>query len=222
MLIPCPGKLLRHRTMTSNGEPEKFHRRLYHRLHFPWAGGRLDVSHRATKTTPFFPTLRNKSYGYILVAMIFMRIEFCTLTCSSLFKKHINSLHVYSLSVHIVIGWGKLLHRKNTHTSSESLLWFVYSCISPPSVGLTESIWGRPRLLLKALSLPVLFHQELLAKTNAGFIDSPWEEGQLTVAIHSRPFSIWRILRRCFTLLKHADFVESTQGFTSSAWFLCF
>lgn len=109
-----------------------------------------------------------------------------------------------------------------THTSSASLLWFIYSYISPPSVGLTESIWGRHWLLLKELSLPVLFHQELSAKTNAGCIGSPWEEGQLTVAIHSRPFSIWGILRRCFTLLKHADFIKTTQGFTSSAWFLCF
>lgn len=221
-LIPSPGKLLRCRTSTSNEEPEKLHRRLYCRLHFPWAAGRLDVSHGATKTTPFFPTLHNKSYGYILVAMIFMRIEFCLLTCSSHFKKHINCLHVYALCFHIVISWGKLLHRKNTHTSSVSLLWFIYSYISPPSVGLTESIWGWHRLLLKELSLPVLFHQELLAKTNAGFIDSPWVEGWLTVAIPLRPLSIWRIPWRCFTLLKHADFVKTTQGFTSSAWFLCF
>lgn len=125
-LIPCPGKLLRRRTVTSNGEPEKLHWRVYRHLHFPWAAGRLDVSQGATKTTPFFPTLRNKSYGYILVAMIFMRIEFCILTCSSLFKKHINGLHIYPLSFHIVIGWGKLLHRKNTHSKFTLVHIFLY------------------------------------------------------------------------------------------------
>lgn len=183
--------------------------------------GRLDASHGATKTTPFFPALCNKSYGYILVAMIFMRIEFCILTCSSLFKKH----HQLLTRLSIEFSYSHQLGKTYTQEKYPYLLskfTLVHVFLSPPSVGLTESVWGRHWLLLKELSLPVLFHQELLAQTNAGFIDSPWVEGQLTVAIHVRPLSIWRIPWRCFTLLKHADVVKTTQGFTSSASFLCF
>lgn len=138
-LIPSPGKLLRRRTVISNEEREKLHWRLYRCLHFLWASGRLDASHGATKTTPFFPALCNKSYGYILVAMIFMRIEFCILTCSSLFKKHYQLLTRLS----IVFSYSHQLGKTFTQEKYPYLLskfTLVHVFLSPPSVGLTESV----------------------------------------------------------------------------------
>lgn len=49
---------------------------------------------------------------------------------------------------------------------------------------------------------------------NAEFIDSPWLEGQLTIAIHVRPFHLAHYMQ-VFILLKHTDLLKMSPDLFS-------